>query len=208
MFTGCSLTGDHNAYLEPQPFSKLAESSEWYEDQLSASTPEYNFDWQILLARAYSAEGDTNRAFEVIRQMREQAITPLHGNYADIIEAQVRSSTGNYSQALALLNGVDTVNLPQSALAYYYNLAGKVQDRTGNYAAAGQSFLNLAHAVGAADNGGSVAVKARTAQLCAVPAKTYYHAADTVVCGTKIYFIPFFQIYSHKESPFLSLSIL
>lgn len=151
MFSGCSLTGNHNAYLEPQPFSKLTESSEWYEDQLSASTPEYNFDWQILLARAYSAEGDTNRAFEVLRQMREQAITPLHGNYADIIEAQVRSSTGSYTQALALLNSVDTVNLPQNALAYYYNLAGKVQDRTGNYAAAGQSFLNLAHTVNAAD---------------------------------------------------------
>lgn len=151
MFTGCSLTEGHNAYLEPQPFSKLTETSEWYEDQLSASVPEYNFDWQILLARAYSAEGDTNRAFEVIRQMRENAITPLHGNYADLIEAQVRSGTGNYSQALSLLNSIDAMNLPEGALAYYYALKGKVLNRAGNYAAAGECYLNLAHAVKASD---------------------------------------------------------
>ncbi len=137
----------HDGSLEPEAFGQLSHESSWYEDQLSASDPAFNYDWQILLARSYASEGDTNRAFEVISQMRDNAITPLQGNEADIIEAQIRSNGGNNAAALRLLKSVNAMNLPKKASAYYYNLLGKVNTAVGNYADAGQSYLRLADSV-------------------------------------------------------------
>ena len=91
----CSVLSGHDSKLKPEPFAAMEHDSSWYSSQLSASVPEYNYDWQILLARAYSNEGNTGAASEVLSQMRESAITPLQGNIADIIEAQIKSKSGN-----------------------------------------------------------------------------------------------------------------
>ncbi len=66
----------HDGDLKPAPWGQLNQDSNWLADQLSASNPEYNYDWQILLARAYSKEGDSNKALDVVAQMRKNAITP------------------------------------------------------------------------------------------------------------------------------------
>lgn len=103
LITGCNLTSGHDSSLQPEAFGSLGQTSSWYEDQLSASDPAYNYDWQILLARSYCAEGDLERAQEVLSQLRSQAITPLQGNKADIVEAQIKSRQGRYKEAYALL---------------------------------------------------------------------------------------------------------
>ena len=108
----CSVLSGHDSTLRPQPFGTMDHDSSWYSSQLSASVPEYNYDWQILLARAYSNEGNTGAASEVVRQMRETAVTPLQGNIADIIDAQVKSRAGNYKAASNILSSINVMTLP------------------------------------------------------------------------------------------------
>ncbi len=144
VLNACSVLTGHDSSLKPQPFGKLEHNSEWYSDQLSASDPEYNYDWQILLARAYSHEGNTRAASEVLKQMRETAVTPLQGNIADIIEAQVKARSGNVRAARQLLDSVSVISLPPGAATYYHSLNGRVSESGGLYLQAGQSYLSLA----------------------------------------------------------------
>lgn len=141
--SGCSLT-DHDSSLKPNPFGTLNQKSSWYEGQLSSSEPEYNYDWQILLARSYAAEGDTNRALDMINQMRKNAITPLQGNQADIIEAQIKARQGNYQGAFNLLSSVNSISLPKTTANYFYLLKGNVADNLGKHLTAAQSYMSAA----------------------------------------------------------------
>ena len=145
----CSVLTGHDSTLKPQPFATMEHDSSWYASQLSASVPEYNYDWQILLARAYSNEGNTGAATEVLRQMRETAVTPLQGNIADIIEAQIKSRSGNYKAAANLLNSINVMALPQDVANYYHSLSGRVNEANGRYLEAGLDYLSLADAVNA-----------------------------------------------------------
>ncbi|WP_031578139.1 penicillin-binding protein activator [Ruminobacter sp. RM87] len=143
----CSVLSGHDSKLKPEPFAAMEHDSSWYSSQLSASVPEYNYDWQILLARAYSNEGNTGAASEVLSQMRESAITPLQGNIADIIEAQIKSKSGNYKAAANLLNSVNVMSLPKDVANYYYSLSARVNEANGKYLDAGLNYLNLADSI-------------------------------------------------------------
>ena len=149
VLNGCSILSGHDSSLKPQPFTALEHESSWYEDQLKAADPEYNFDWQILLARAYSNEGNFRAANEVIEQMRHNFMTPLQGNITDIIEAQIKSKSGNYKAAQRLLDQVNTMTLPGDVASYYYALSGRVNEANGNYLKAGESYLMLADTLSA-----------------------------------------------------------
>jgi outer membrane PBP1 activator LpoA protein len=140
---GCSLnSSSHDSTLKPNPFGELTYDSSWYEDQLQVAIPEYNYDWQILLARSYSKENDIERAFEVVSQLRQAAITPLQGNQADIIEAQLQARKSNYQQAYLLLTPVNTLTLPQDTLSFYYVLKGNIASKLKKNTEAAQNFLN------------------------------------------------------------------
>ena len=164
----CSVLSGHDSNLRPQPFGTMDHDSSWYSSQLSASVPEYNYDWQILLARAYSNEGNTGAASEVVRQMRETAVTPLQGNIADIIEAQVKSRAGNYKAAANILSSINVMALPTDVANYYYSLSARVDEATGKYLDAGLNYLNLADSVNA-DKKASIYERASVALSKASP---------------------------------------
>lgn len=143
LITGCSLTSGHDSSLQPEAFGSLGQTSSWYEDQLSASDPAYNYDWQILLARSYCAEGELERAQEVLSQLRSQAITPLQGNKADIVEAQIKSRQGRYKEAYALLSSVNSLSLSNRDASYYYLLLAKTEEKLGKNGDAGKHYIAL-----------------------------------------------------------------
>lgn len=142
-FNACSMTSKGSTSI-PQPFAAIEHKSEWYENQLGESDPQYNFAWQILLARAYIIEGDIPRANQVIAQLKENAITPLQGNQTDIIHAQTYTRVKNYEKALDLLTTVNTTSLPNDTMSYYYNILGNTQSALNQNIEAAFTYLNLA----------------------------------------------------------------
>ena len=129
--SGCTSASryGHDSSLKPTPFGVLEHDSSWYETQLQIAEPEYNYDWQILLARSYAKENDIERANEVISQLRNNAITPLQGNQADIVEAQIKARNGYYQQAYNLLEPVNTLTLPNETASFYYILKANVASK-------------------------------------------------------------------------------
>lgn len=142
-FSACSMTSK-GPTIVPQPFAAIEHKSDWYENQLRESDPQYNFAWQILLARAYIIEGDIPRANQVITQLKENAITPLQGNQADIIHAQTYTRVKNHEKALDLLSTVNTTSLPNDTMSYYYNILGNTQSALNQNIEAAFTYLNLA----------------------------------------------------------------
>lgn len=144
--SGCTSASryGHDSSLKPTPFGVLEHDSSWYETQLQIAEPEYNYDWQILLARSYAKENDIERANEVISQLHNNAITPLQGNQADIVEAQIKARNGYYQQAYNLLEPVNTLTLPNETASFYYILKANVASKLKMNLIAGQNFLNAA----------------------------------------------------------------
>lgn len=147
LMTSCAMLSGHNASQQPEAFGALNQTSSWYEEQLSVAEPEFNYDWQILLARSYCADGNIDKALEVLSQLRPQAITPLQGNKADIVEAQIKSRQGRYKEAYSLLSSVNTMSLSNQDAAFYYLLLAKNEERLSKYTAAGMHYVTLSEIV-------------------------------------------------------------
>ncbi|MGN1394728.1 MAG: penicillin-binding protein activator [Succinivibrionaceae bacterium] len=144
-FGGCSSVFDHDANLTPSPFHELNKNVEWYAKQVSVTKPEYTFDWQILLTRAYLASGDVTSATKNIEEMRKLAITPLQGNEIDILEALVKTRQAKFKEAEKILSQVNTMILPNDTASFFYDLYASTQTSLNKNGEAGISFLNLAH---------------------------------------------------------------
>lgn len=145
-FSACSLTDrlTRDPNLKPAPFDKITHESSWYESQLTVSIPEYNHDWQILLARSYSKEGKLDKASDVVAQIKTNAVTPLQGNQADIVDAQIKARKGQYKEALELLDTVNTLTLSQDSVKFYYVLKGNVYAKLNNQVGAATNYLEAA----------------------------------------------------------------
>ena len=78
------------------------------------------------------------------RQIKTNAVTPLQGNQADIVDAQIKARKGQYKEALELLDTVNTLTLSQDSVKFYYVLKGNVYAKLNNQVGAATNYLEAA----------------------------------------------------------------
>lgn len=111
-----------------QAFSALTLSMAQYQQQLQSADENSRFPAMILLARSAIVAQDYATAESTIAQMKSEALTPLQQDEALLVEGLLCMHQGKNTDALFVLNRINTATLPPAAASFYYQLSSTVKN--------------------------------------------------------------------------------
>ncbi len=115
------------AVTTEQAFSSLQYTLAQYQQVLQNADQDSRFPALILLARSAIVAHDYATATATLATMNQEAITPLQRDEARIIEGLLNMHQGKNTDALFVLNRVNTATLPDAVASFYYQVSSNVK---------------------------------------------------------------------------------
>lgn len=111
-----------------QAFSSLELSTAQYQAMVQSADADSRFPAMVLLARSAIVAQDYVTAEATIAQMKAEAITPLQQDEALLIEGLMCMHQGKNTDALFILNRINTTTLPTAVASFYYQVSSNVKN--------------------------------------------------------------------------------
>ena len=111
-----------------QAFSSLELSTAQYQAMVQSADADSRFPAMVLLARSAIVAQDYVTAEATIAQMKAEAITPLQQDEALLIEGLMCMHQGKNTDALFILNRINTATLPTAVASFYYQVSSNVKN--------------------------------------------------------------------------------
>ena len=111
-----------------QAFSSLELSTAQYQAMVQSADADSRFPAMVLLARSAIVAQDYVTAEATIAQMKAEAITPLQQDEALLIEGLMCMYQGKNTDALFILNRINTATLPTAVASFYYQVSSNVKN--------------------------------------------------------------------------------
>lgn len=111
-----------------QAFSSLELSTAQYQAMVQSADADSRFPAMVLLARSAIVSQDYVTAEATIAQMKAEAITPLQQDEALLIEGLMCMHQGKNTDALFILNRINTATLPTAVASFYYQVSSNVKN--------------------------------------------------------------------------------
>lgn len=117
-----------SAVSTTQAFSSLELSTAQYQAMVQSADADSRFPAMVLLARSAIVAQDYVTAEATIAQMKAEAITPLQQDEALLIEGLMCMHQGKNTDALFILNRINTATLPTAVASFYYQVSSNVKN--------------------------------------------------------------------------------
>ena len=111
-----------------QAFSSLELSTAQYLAMVQSADADSRFPAMVLLARSAIVAQDYVTAEATIAQMKAEAITPLQQDEALLIEGLMCMHQGKNTDALFILNRINTTTLHTAVASFYYQVSSNVKN--------------------------------------------------------------------------------
>ena len=128
--TSTTSTTAPNAYTvsTTHAFSSLELTTAQYQAMVQSADADSRFPAMVLLTRSAIVAQDYVTAKATIAQMKAEAITPLQQDEALLIEGLMCMHQGKNTDALFILNRINTATLPTAVASFYYQVSSNVKN--------------------------------------------------------------------------------
>lgn len=126
MLASCAST-ERSSVTTNQAFAPLSGTLAQYQQLAQNADADSSYPANLLLARALIVSGDYGQAQALLDNLKQQAITPLELDEANMVQALLYTQQGQNIEAYHLLEKVNTMTLPPQAASYYYQLTSNTE---------------------------------------------------------------------------------